>query len=320
MANTDPGTAEHILDSHDLTDIHALVTGASSGIGMELARALAANGANLVMLCRNQDKAKSVVETFRRLHGDAAAERCLILQCDLSSMRSVKNAVERLENSHIVFDRCFLNAGIFGVPYQLTEEGNELTYAANYLGHYYLLHRCIAADKIARNGRVICTISEGAYMNPFSKADCDMITYPERILGNNLAKLQSRSQASPNSKVFLLLMMTALRDLLRGSVYEELKFCGGDPGATLTDNINQVGPLIKSLSPLFKNFMKPVEEGASVLAHLATADAKDWDEVTLMNHRLKTIPMPRSVNLKKAQHAWEITENVLGLPRLAISG
>ena len=103
-----------------------VVTGASSGIGLETAKALAAAGAQVVLGVRNVDKGKDAADGMT---GDV--EVALLDVSDLSSVRAFADAVGPV-------DVLINNAGILGAPFSLTADGVELHFATNHLGHFAL--------------------------------------------------------------------------------------------------------------------------------------------------------------------------------------
>lgn len=103
-----------------------VVTGASSGIGLETARALARAGAEVVLGVRNLDKGK---EAAAGMTGDV--EVALLDVADLSSVRAFADAVGPV-------DVLINNAGVLGLPYSLSPDGVEMHFATNHLGHFAL--------------------------------------------------------------------------------------------------------------------------------------------------------------------------------------
>jgi NAD(P)-dependent dehydrogenase (short-subunit alcohol dehydrogenase family) len=124
------------IDVPDLAGKLALVTGASDGIGFNIAARLARAGAEVVMPVRNKAK------------GDAAAERILeqtsgaklaVRNLDLSSLRSVSVLADELLQEGRPIDILINNAGVMTPPArQVTADGFELQFATNHLGHFAL--------------------------------------------------------------------------------------------------------------------------------------------------------------------------------------
>lgn len=116
----------------------ALITGTTSGIGKETARGLLLRGADVVMLCRNGDKAEVVKQEFIA-HG-LDARLMHIIRCDLADMESVEAAIAdlRARLSGRQIDILIENAGMMAAAYGEAANGVEIHFAGNVLGHFAL--------------------------------------------------------------------------------------------------------------------------------------------------------------------------------------
>ncbi|MGB0919758.1 MAG: SDR family NAD(P)-dependent oxidoreductase [Alphaproteobacteria bacterium] len=109
-----------------------LMTGATSGLGLEVARNLAAVGADLVVGARNPEKADD-------LKAVVPASQLTLLPLDLASLASVRTLAEAVKDHS--FDAVALNAGLqFTGPQPLTADGVCNSFATNHLGHFLLAH------------------------------------------------------------------------------------------------------------------------------------------------------------------------------------
>ena len=139
-------------DLTDLTGTAAIVTGANNGIGFHTARELAAHGADVVLACRNVTA------------GEAAAAkmpgRTRVEKLDLASQASIADFAARWEGR---LDLLINNAGVMQPPtYRTTEDGHELMFGTNHLGHYALTARLLPALQMSSSPRVV-TISSIAH-------------------------------------------------------------------------------------------------------------------------------------------------------------
>ena len=116
----------------------ALVTGATSGIGKETARGLLQRGADVVMLCRDSDKAETVKHEFMAANLDARLMHFVI--ADMADLAQMGEAAQEIQNILAArrIDILIENAGIWRKSYAETENGIELTFATNVLGHFAL--------------------------------------------------------------------------------------------------------------------------------------------------------------------------------------
>lgn len=134
-------------DIPNLSGRVAVVTGANSGLGLESARALAGKGAHVVMAARNLDKA----ETARSdILGDFPNAHLDIEELDLASFQSTRTSAAKIAANHAKIDILINNAGLMAMPERRTEDGYEMQFGVNHLGHWLftagLLEPLLAAD------------------------------------------------------------------------------------------------------------------------------------------------------------------------------
>lgn len=154
-------TADQVLDGIDLSGQRAIVTGGSSGIGIDTARVLAAAGADVTLAVRNVEAGRQVAADLNAAGGHG---RVLVAQIDLSDQASVKRfAADWRGPLHMLVN----NGGIMALPaLTLTREGWEMQFATNYLGHFALtigLHKALAA---ADGARIVSVSSSGNLYAP----------------------------------------------------------------------------------------------------------------------------------------------------------
>ena len=142
----------------DLSGRTAVVTGANAGIGFEVARVLAGHGAQVVLACRDAARAEQAADRLR-----AADPRAKVasVRLDLASLASVRAAAEQLRSDWPRLDLLINNAGVMEVPYERTEDGFELTFATNHLGHFALTGLLLPSLLAAPGSRVVTMSSQG---------------------------------------------------------------------------------------------------------------------------------------------------------------
>ncbi|KAG6405408.1 hypothetical protein SASPL_132997 [Salvia splendens] len=129
-------TAEQVTDlCPDLRPITAIITGATSGIGAETARVLAKRGARLVLPARSF---KAAEETKGRILAEFPGSEIIVMGLDLSKLDSVRRFVAEFESLNLPLNLLINNAGKFSYDHGVTEDGIEMTFATNYLGHFLL--------------------------------------------------------------------------------------------------------------------------------------------------------------------------------------
>lgn len=146
-------TADDVLDGRNLAGKRVLVTGISSGVGVETARVLAAHGASVVGTARNLAKGAAAIEAV------GSKGNMELVELDLSSLKSVRACADVLLASAKPFDAIIANAGVMAVPFALTADGFETHFATNYLGHFLLLNRL--SGLLRPDSRVVMVSSAG---------------------------------------------------------------------------------------------------------------------------------------------------------------
>ena len=122
-------------DVPDLAGRVAVVTGGNAGIGLETATVLAQRGGTVVLACRDDRKAAQAASQIRSAARDADVRP---VHLDLASFGSVRRAADEILASCPRLDLLINNAAVMYVPFQRTEDGCELTFGTNHLGHFAL--------------------------------------------------------------------------------------------------------------------------------------------------------------------------------------
>ncbi|MBA3538635.1 MAG: SDR family NAD(P)-dependent oxidoreductase, partial [Deltaproteobacteria bacterium] len=161
----------------DLGDKTVVVTGGSSGIGLETARALAARGARVVMVVRSKARGDAAIANIRTTAPDARVDLVL---ADLYSLAEVRRAGAELRAMCDRLDVLVNNAGLIHPTRELTGDGFERTFALNHLAAFlltYELRELLAASAPAR----VVTVSSMGHM--FARFDWDDLATMTRWKG-----------------------------------------------------------------------------------------------------------------------------------------
>ena len=161
-------TADEVLAGIDLTGKRVLITGVSSGIGLETGRSLASHGADIVGADLDPAKAESSVGPIRDAALQAGGSLELI-ELDLGSLQSIHACADRLMADKRKFDVIIANAGVMATPFGRTTDGFELQFGINYLGHFALIHR--VESLLADEGRVVIVSSQAHRIADIDLAD-----------------------------------------------------------------------------------------------------------------------------------------------------
>jgi NAD(P)-dependent dehydrogenase (short-subunit alcohol dehydrogenase family) len=149
-------------DIPDQTGRVAVVTGANTGLGFETAKALAAKGARVVLAVRNIDKGKDAASAITAATPDADVT---LQQLDLSSLASVREAAAELKSDHDHIDLLVNNAGLMYPPKQTTEDGFEMQFGTNHLGHFALTGLLLDHLTPTAGSRIVTVSSIGHRIN-----------------------------------------------------------------------------------------------------------------------------------------------------------
>lgn len=178
-----------------------LITGASSGLGLELTKLLIRQGAEVIMLCRNESKGKAIIEKLLAEHPNA---RLHIEIADFSSLVSVKRFTKDFKRKHRSLDMLINNAALLKDKTTTTGDGFESMFQVNYLAPFLLTNSLQPLLEKARSSQIV------------------NITLPPDDLRLDLIKIQSPEDFKPmrqlyKTKLCLFLYSVELSDRLKKS-------------------------------------------------------------------------------------------------------
>jgi NAD(P)-dependent dehydrogenase (short-subunit alcohol dehydrogenase family) len=184
-------TADDVVADTDLTSVRAIVTGASSGVGLETARSLARAGAEVTLAVRNPDAGVEAAEDIAKSTGSHGVH---VAALDLADRATVASFIESWNGPlHLLIN----NAGVITPALGRTAEGWELQFATNYLGHFALslgLRGALAAGAAERGEARIVSLTSGAHMR--SPVVFDDIQFERRDYDPQAAYAQSKTADS----------------------------------------------------------------------------------------------------------------------------
>ena len=135
---------------------HALVTGATSGMGLEIAKALARSGVKTTLVARDAESGSCAVEKIKALDPASAVS---MLDADVSLMGSVRALADRFRATSPRLDILVHSAGVIDMSRPLTAEGIEKNFALNYLSRYLLTS--LLGDLLVDGSRVLALATAG---------------------------------------------------------------------------------------------------------------------------------------------------------------
>jgi NAD(P)-dependent dehydrogenase (short-subunit alcohol dehydrogenase family) len=157
-----------IVDGVDLTGKTVVITGASSGLGRESARALASAGAHVVLTGRMRQALTTTRDWIQDVVPNA---RTSIVDLDLTSLASIRTAAAGIIGIAPVIDVLMNNAGVMFTPFGRTEDGFELQLGTNHLGHFELTRLLQNQLKAANGARIVNLSSDGHHLGDIDLAD-----------------------------------------------------------------------------------------------------------------------------------------------------
>lgn len=240
-----------------LDDRVCVVTGANTGIGLEIARGLALMRARVVLACRSEARGQ---EALRDIIEDTCNDRVSLLTVDLSSQRSIRAFADRLATEHPQVHVLVNNAAVWMDERKETDEGVEMTWATNVLGPFLLTNQLLGALKGGAPARVVNVASKMAY-----GLDLDDVEYRRRSYRGTSAYAQSKQA---------LRMLTWAWDTRHEG--SRVTFNAVHPGVVSTEIARNGKGLLGALSrPFFSLFGRTPQQGADTALWVATADENE---------------------------------------------
>jgi NAD(P)-dependent dehydrogenase (short-subunit alcohol dehydrogenase family) len=241
-------------DIPDQTGRTAVVTGANTGLGYETALALAEKGADVVLAVRNIEKGKAAATLIARR---AAGATVTVQQLDLGSLASVRAAAEQLRSDHDHIDVLINNAGVMYPPKETTEDGFELQFGTNHLGHFALTGLLLDRLTPVPGSRVVTVSSIGHRIN--AAIHFDDLQWERRY---------SRVGAYGQSKLANLLFTYELQRRL--ATVGTTIAAAAHPGGSDTELMRHLPAPLQRAMPVLRPIMQPAEMGALPTLRAAT--------------------------------------------------
>lgn len=278
---------------------NCIVTGGNAGIGFETALALANYGANVIILCRNQVKAKAAVESIKSKSQNNNVDYIL---ADLSSQKSIKDASKYILREFDKIDVLVNNAGAWFSKLELTEDNVERQFAVNHLAYFSLTHELLGALYNSDDARIICVGSDSHFHGK--------IHFDDLSLGKKYNGLRAYAQ----SKLANALFVYELDRQLKSRGIKSISINCVQPGLVKTDiglkhsiSLHGIVWRIRRMGGV-----SPAQ-GAETSIYLASsADAKSqsgkyWDKCKPKSSS------KRSYNTNDAQKLWGISKSLCGI-------
>jgi NAD(P)-dependent dehydrogenase (short-subunit alcohol dehydrogenase family) len=276
------------------TERTAVITGASSGIGLYTALGLARSGMRVVMVGRNRGR----TEAARRFVTErSGSDRIAVALADFSSLAEVRRLADEILAGNSRLDALVNNAGLTSPRYRLSYNGFELTFAVNHLAPFLLTNLLLERLKASSPARIVTVASEA---HRGHRLDPGALGQPhDWTLG----------RAYGRSKLCNILFTRELAARLAGS--SVVATCL-HPGVVATA-IGQHGGLTELVWRLMKPFMKSPEKGAETSLFLVTVpDPQPFHGGYVIGKELVR-PDPAALDSGLARLLWEESARLTGL-------
>jgi NAD(P)-dependent dehydrogenase (short-subunit alcohol dehydrogenase family) len=135
-----------------MKDKLAVITGATSGIGKEIAAQLASQGAEIVIGCRDAHKGQRTIEEIAKRTGN---DRLSVIPLDTASRQSISDFAQKLKSAHAHLDVLVNNAGVNVRRRQTSVDGIELTFATNVLGYFLVTRELLDVLEASAPARIV---------------------------------------------------------------------------------------------------------------------------------------------------------------------
>jgi NAD(P)-dependent dehydrogenase (short-subunit alcohol dehydrogenase family) len=285
-------TADEAIDGIDLSGKTAVVTGASSGLGLQTVATLASSGAEVIAAVREPDG-------FRELVAGIDA-----IPLDLASLDSVRAAADAIAGRHPRIDILINNAGVMFTPPGTTAEGFELQFGVNHLGHFLLTTLLLAGLQAAAadsgDARVV-TLSSEAHRQ--WGIDLDDINFDRRGYDTFAAYGQAKSAN--------ILMTVELHRRLGADGITALAVHPGTCATNLgryLDRATAKKLFAMSTTAFAPENMKSVQQAAATSVWAATAPSLAGDGGAYLADCQIAEAAPAATNPVTAQRLWALSE------------
>ena len=280
----------------DMTGKVVLITGATSGIGLAAARALASAGATIAMVGRSPGRAEDA-------HRDVVAaaanpERVALLTADLSSLADVRRLAADVQSGFEQLDVLFNNAGVDVGARALTVDGHELTFAVNYLAPFVLTTSLLPLLTSSAPARVLTAASSG---HRGGKLD---IEHLERVDG------RFSGQAAYNSSKLALVLFTY--ELARRLDGTRVTANCVDPGFVKGTALGRTLPkAYQFIGMVLTPFMVSPERGAQTAVWAASSAELATTTGTYFKRGKQVRSSEATYDVDLARRLWDATEALL---------
>ncbi|WP_223652141.1 SDR family NAD(P)-dependent oxidoreductase [Hymenobacter psoromatis] len=282
----------------DLQDQIILVTGATSGIGEVTARELARQGAQVIILARNGNKAKQVQQEMIAATDNPRID---VVLADLSVLQQVRDVAAQLHDKYPRLDVLVNNAGLmFGSQREVSVDGNEMTLATNHFGPFLLTSLLFDLLQKSPASRIV-NVASMAYR--FSRPTLNDIQSEHAYSG---------MLEYGTTKLWNIMFTQELARRMRQKNITNVTTNCLHPGGVATNYGKQSGGWLSAVLALARPFMLSPEQGAETSVFLATSPSVAHTSGGFYSKK-KPVPVKSKFNTSlNNMRLWAISETLTG--------
>jgi NAD(P)-dependent dehydrogenase (short-subunit alcohol dehydrogenase family) len=289
-------SALDVVAGADLSGKTCVITGASSGLGRESARALAAARARVVLAARDR---AAVADTQRWIRAEVPGADTSAVHLDLSSLASVRAAAAQIQEITPAVHVLMNNAGVMFTSLLRSADGFEIQLATNHLGHFELTRLLTPALVAAGGARVVILSSGGHRLGNISFAD-----------PNWDRREYDKFTAYGASKTANILHMVELDRRLRGRGIRAYAVCPGAVATSLARHMSSsdFSTLRKRAGGAIIDVTSPHVGAATQVWAATSGDLTDIGSVYLEDCRISDNVAPYAIDEDRAAQLWVLSE------------
>ncbi|XP_051235396.1 retinol dehydrogenase 12 isoform X1 [Dicentrarchus labrax] len=276
-----------------------LITGANTGIGKETALDMAQRGARVILACRDMTRARIAADEIRQQSGNG---NVVVKKLDLSSLQSVRDLARDVQENEERLDILINNAGIMMCPKSKTEDGFEMQFGVNHLGHFLLTNCLLDLLKKSAPSRIVIVSS---LAHEKGRIHFDDI---------NLDKDYRRERSYRQSKLANVLFCRELAARLQGTGVTVYSL---HPGVIHTELSRHLYPTLalwqKVIFMLFTSLVKSPWEGAQTTIYCAVDESLANVSGLYYSDCAPKTPAPQALDDAAAKKLWDLSASMVGL-------
>jgi NAD(P)-dependent dehydrogenase (short-subunit alcohol dehydrogenase family) len=286
-----------MADNGRLQNKIVMITGATAGIGEVTAHNLAAMGADLILVARNEEKAKALQADIQAQTGRQPD----YMLADLSSLSQIRQLAAQFQEKYDRLDVLVNNAGAFFLNRQESVDGFELTLATNHLNYFLLTNLLLDSLKASDKARIVNVASDAHRGNVI---DFDDLNSEQDYAG---------MQVYGKSKLANIMFTYELARRLEGT---QITANSLHPGFVRTNFAKNNGWLSRLLVPIIQLGAISKEKGAETMTYLASSPEVEGVSGKYFDKKTAVSSSKASYDEAAQKRLWDVSAEMVSLERV----